>query len=183
MSGLKETALLGMLLFSLVLVGCGDSKEAQSVTIIGGADGPTSIYLAGKLDSASMEQAEQKITSDIDEEEAESMAMTLTIDGTSVPVTWESNASVKKLEGLCPLTVNMSMYGGFEQVGSIGQSIVRDDKQTATEPGDIVLYSGNQIVVFYGSNSWAYTRLGHVDLSEDELTQILGNGDVTLVLQ
>ncbi|MBP3277822.1 MAG: hypothetical protein J6M44_02575, partial [Butyrivibrio sp.] len=52
-----------------------------------------------------------------------------------------------------------------------------------TEPGDIVLYSGNQIVVFYGSNSWAYTRLGHVDLSEDELTQILGNGDVTLVLQ
>ena len=182
MSGLKETALLGMLLFSLTITGCG-SKEAQSVTIIGGADGPTSIYLAGKLDSGSKEQTEQEITSDIDEEEAESMAMTLTIDGTPVPVTWEDNASVKELEGLCPLTVNMSMYGGFEQVGSIGQSIVRDDKQTTTEPGDIVLYSGDQIVVFYGSNSWAYTKLGHVDLSEDELMQILGNGDVTIEMK
>ena len=72
------------------------------------------------------------------------------------------------------------MYGGFEQVGSIGQSISRDDKQITTEFGDIVLYSGNQIVVFYGSNSWAYTKLGHIDLSEEELTEILGNGDVVL---
>ena len=180
MSGLKETALLGMLLFSLVLVGCGDSKEAQSVEIIGGADGPTSIFLAGKLDAGS---EEQEMASDIDAEEIEDMAMTLTIDGNLVPVIWEDNASVQELEDLCPLTVSMSMYGGFEQVGSIGQSIVKDDKQTTTEPGDIVLYSGDQIVVFYGANSWAYTKLGHVDLSEDELTQILGNGDVTLVLQ
>ena len=73
-----------------------------------------------------------------------------------------------------------AMYGGFEQVGSIGQSISRDDKQITTEFGDIVLYSGNQIVVFYGSNSWAYTKLGHIDLSEEELTEILGNGDVVL---
>ena len=162
MSGLKETALLGMLLFSLVLVGCGDSKEAQSVEIIGGADGPTSIFLAGKLDAGS---EEQEMASDIDAEEIEDMAMTLTIDGNLVPVIWEDNASVQELEDLCPLTVSMSMYGGFEQVGSIGQSIVKDDKQTTTEPGDIVLYSGDQIVVFYGANSWAYTKLGHVDLS------------------
>ncbi|MBR1640972.1 MAG: hypothetical protein IJ683_01455 [Butyrivibrio sp.] len=123
------------------------------------------------------------MASDIDAEETEDMAMTLTIDGNLVPVIWEDNASVQELEDLCPLTVSMSMYGGFEQVGSIGQRISRDDKQMTTVPGDVVLYSGNQIVVFYGSNSWAYTRLGHVDLSEDELTQILGNGDVTLVLQ
>ena len=77
----------------------------------------------------------------------------------------------------------MSMYGGFEQVGSIGQSISRDDKQITTEYGDIVLYSGNQIVVFYGSNSWAYTKLGHIDLSEEELTQLLSNGDVVLEIK
>ena len=75
------------------------------------------------------------------------------------------------------------MYGGFEQVGSIGQSISRDDKQITTEFGDIVLYSGNQIVVFYGSNSWAYTKLGHIDLSEEELTQLLGNGDIVLEIK
>ena len=109
--------------------------------------------------------------------------MTLSIDGKEMPVTWEDNASVNELKEICPLKVNMSMYGGFEQVGSIGQSISRDDKQITTEFGDIVLYSGNQIVVFYGSNSWAYTKLGHIDLSEEELTQLLGNSDVVLEIK
>jgi hypothetical protein len=75
------------------------------------------------------------------------------------------------------------MYGGFEQVGPIGQSIVRDDKQTTTNYGDIVLYSGNQIVVFYGSNSWAYTKLGHIDLSQQEMSDLLSGGDVSITLQ
>ena len=52
-----------------------------------------------------------------------------------------------------------------------------------TEYGDIVLYSGNQIVVFYGSNSWAYTRLGHIDMTQEELTELLGNGDVEITLE
>ena len=104
------------------------------------------------------------------------------IDGTYVPVTWENNDSVAALKELLPLTISMSKYGGFEQVGPIGQSIFRNDKQTTTEAGDIVLYSGNQIVVFYGSNSWAYTRLGHVDLSAQEMKDLLGKGDVTIIL-
>ena len=76
----------------------------------------------------------------------------------------------------------MSMYGGFEQVGSIGKSIASDDKQTVTKPGDIVLYSSDKIVVFYGSNSWSYTRLGKINMSQKELEQLLGNGDVTVTL-
>ena len=77
----------------------------------------------------------------------------------------------------------MSMYGGFEQVGSLGQSLPRNDVQTTTSAGDIVLYSGNQIVVFYGSNSWAYTRLGRIsDKTAEELTALLGNGDVTITI-
>ena len=80
------------------------------------------------------------------------------------------------------MTVEMSMYGGFEQVGPIGQDIVRDDEQTDTEPGDIVLYAGNQIVVFYGNNSWAYTRLGHIDLTRQEMDELLGHGTVTLTI-
>ena len=109
-------------------------------------------------------------------------AMRMIIGETEVPVTWEENASVEELRSLLPLEISMSMYGGFEQVGSIGQSIVRDDQQTTTDYGDIVLYSGNQIVVFYGSNSWAYTRLGHVDLSQEEMTDLLSNGDVTITI-
>ena len=112
--------------------------------------------------------------------------MILKIAAIQVPVTWEENDSVLALKDLTkdgPLTIQMSMYGGFEQVGRIGQDIVSEDKQTTTEAGDIVLYSSDQIVIFYGSNSWAYTRLGHVDLTKEEMTKLLGNGDVELILQ
>lgn len=109
--------------------------------------------------------------------------MRLLIGETEVPVAWEENESVEALQDLCPLTIRMSMYGGFEQVGPIGQNIVREDQQTVTDSGDIVLYSGNQIVIFYGSNSWAYTRLGHIDLSEQEMGDLLSNGDVTITLE
>ncbi len=117
--------------------------------------------------------------------EEETREMKLIIGDTRVPVTWEENESVAALAELTkdgPLTIQMSMYGGFEQVGEIGQSIVRNDSQTTTDAGDIVLYSGNQIVVFYGSNSWAYTRLGHVELTQKEMENLLGNGDITLTL-
>ena len=116
-------------------------------------------------------------------EGSEETAMKLYIGETEVPVTWEDNASVDALRGLLPLTIRMSMYGGFEQVGPIGQELPREDRQTVTDAGDIVLYAGDQIVVFYGSNSWAYTRLGHVDLSREEMTALLGHGDVTLTLR
>ena len=113
-------------------------------------------------------------------------SLSLVIDGTEVAVAWEDNESVEALTELVaagPLTVQMSMYGGFEQVGSLGTGLPRDDVQTTTRAGDIVLYSGNQIVVFYGPNSWAYTRLGRItDLSAEELSALLGSGDVTLTL-
>ena len=110
--------------------------------------------------------------------------MIMTIGNTKVDVSWEDNDSVRELRELASsgITIQMSIYGGFEQVGSIGQSLSRNDKQTTTEPGDIVLYSGNQLVVFYGSNSWSYTRLGKINLSDEELKKLLGNGDVTITL-
>ena len=111
----------------------------------------------------------------------------MTIGETLVDVEWEDNESVEALKELCQegaLTIRMSMYGGFEQVGSIGQSLPRDDNQTTTQAGDIVLYSGDQIVVFYGSNSWAYTRLGHItDKTAQEMAELLGNGDVTITIE
>ena len=116
----------------------------------------------------------------VDKKEA---GMRLWIGETEVPVTWERNASVEELSRLLPLSIQMSMYGGFEQVGPIGQSILRDDRQTDTGYGDIVLYQGNQVVVFYGSNTWAYTRLGHINLSEEEMTDLLSHGNVILTIR
>lgn len=125
-------------------------------------------------------------TASSDETEIGETTMTMTIGDTKVNVDWEANSSVDALKELVssgPLSIDMSMYGGFEQVGSIGQSLPREDKQTTTASGDIVLYSGNQLVVFYGSNSWAYTRLGHIsDKTDAEIEALLSKGDVTITL-
>lgn len=112
--------------------------------------------------------------------------MEMRIGDTAVTVAWEENESVTALRELVaqgPLIIRMSTYGGFEQVGPIGQSLPRNDEQTTTAAGDIVLYSGNQLVVFYGSNSWSYTRLGRITVpSAGQLQTLLGNGDVTITI-
>ena len=122
----------------------------------------------------------------VDYEATGDNTMIMTIGDTKVNVDWEDNRAVEALRDMAKdgdVTIKMTMYGGFEQVGSIGQSLPRDDKQTTTSSGDIVLYSGNQIVVFYGSNSWSYTRLGHIsDKDEAEMTELLSNGDVNITL-
>ena len=110
----------------------------------------------------------------------------LTIDGTAVDVQWENNAAVTELYALAQkaITVNTSAYGGFEQVGSLPQSFSRSDAQMTTQPGDIVLYSGNQLVVFFGSNSWSYTKLGHIKgLSADDLAALLDKDQTVIELQ
>ena len=143
---------------------------------------------------ASQESVPESEIADISQEsepeaqmtDEEKTDMKLKIGDTEVPVIWEENESVDALKALAaegPLTIHMSMYDGFEQVGPIGQDIVSNDQQTTTQAGDIVLYSGDQIVAFYGSNSWAYTRLGHADLSQKEMEDLLGNGDVIMTLQ
>ncbi len=124
------------------------------------------------------------IAEDITTEEGEN-DMQMMIGETPVTVAWEDNASVEALKTLAMegIAIEMSMYGGFEQVGAIGQSLPRDDQQTTTTSGDIVLYSGNQLVVFYGSNSWAYTRLGHItDQTPEQMKALLDSGDVTVTL-
>ena len=110
----------------------------------------------------------------------------LTINDTPVAVLWEDNAAVQSLNALAakkPLTVPLSMYGGFEQVGSLGTTLPRSDRQITTSAGDIMLYAGNQIVLFYGSNTWSYTRLGKITgLTQAQLTALLENSNVTVTL-
>lgn len=120
------------------------------------------------------------------EEDSEMASITMRINNEEVMVTWENNESVKALAELAsesPLVIDTSMYGGFEQVGSIGTTLPSSDVNTTTKPGDIVLYTGSNIVVFYGSNSWDYTMLGHIEnKSTDELKSLLGGNNVTITL-
>ena len=113
----------------------------------------------------------------VDEEPAQVSTLMLSIDDTPVTVLWEDNETVSELLTAAQnsaIKVSTSCYGGYEQVGSLPQSFSRSDAQMTTQPGDIVLYSGNQLVIFFGSNSWSYTRLGHIEgLSTDELVALL----------
>ena len=118
--------------------------------------------------------------------EEQSDEIKMLINDTPVTVEWEDNESVAALKEAVktnPITIQMSMYGGFEQFGSIGMSLPRNDTRITTASGDVILYSGNQMVVFYGSNTWSYTRLGHITgKTQAELTELLSNGNVTISL-
>ena len=111
------------------------------------------------------------------------MKMSVTIGDKSFTVTLEDNNATRELVKMMeetPISINMDDYSGFEKVGSLGRSLPTDNRQITTQAGDIVLYSGNQIVMFYGSNSWSYTKIGRIDdLSGWE--DALGNGSVTAV--
>ncbi|MCD8196211.1 MAG: hypothetical protein LUE24_03455 [Lachnospiraceae bacterium] len=106
--------------------------------------------------------------------------MNVQIGSSTFIATLESNEAVDALVGMMesgPVTISMSDYSGFEKVGALGTSLPTSDYQTTTQAGDIVLYNGDQIVIFYGSNSWNYTRLGKID----DLTgweDALGTGNV-----
>ena len=164
---------MSFLLLLLSLMGCGAKntdklKESQTVT-----------------ESLSDNATEKDNVTAINNNEAsyEDTNMNLYINETNIPVTWEDNDTVKEIRKeavLGDIVVTMSMYSDFEQVGSLGKTYTRNDSQTTTNNGEIVLYSGNQIVVFYGSNIWAYTRLGKMNLSEEDVIKLLSNGDVTL---
>ena len=89
-----------------------------------------------------------------------------------------------------PLTVDMHDYGSFEKVGPLGTTLPRNDTQIKTTAGDIILYQGNQITIYYDTNSWNFTRLGKVvstssttSITQAELKKILGKGDVTAVFE
>ena len=180
----------------LMLTGCASQSAAPAevqaaTTHVESAAEAGETVKTSEADTASEETtatgetvtaSEENMTAGEEDNEMED-SMRLLIGEKEVPVTWEENASVEALKELSPITIQMSMYGGFEQVGALGQSIVRNDKQTKTNYGDIVLYSGDQIVIFYGSNSWSYTRLGHIDLTQQEMKDLLGGGDVSITLQ
>lgn len=112
--------------------------------------------------------------------------ITLTVGNNSMTATLVDNDATRSLLQLLakgPVTINMDDYGGFEKVGALPQSLPTSNTQITTQPGDIMLYQGHNMVIFYGSNSWSYTRLGKIDGgTADNVRQFLGNGSISLTL-
>ena len=114
------------------------------------------------------------------------MSFAISIDGAQLEVeladTDAARALVEQLQ-TGPVTLSLHAYGGFEKVGPLPWPLPASDEQVTAQPGDVMLYQGNQISVFTGSNSWAYTPLGHVrEATSESLSEVLGEGDVEAVL-
>jgi len=112
--------------------------------------------------------------------------ISMDINGTKLTATLVDNSSTKELLEMLkkgPLTIGMEDYANMEKVGSIGANLSTNDKQTTTNAGDLILYLGNKLAIYYDTNSWNFTRLGKInDVSQNELKEILGSGGATVTL-
>lgn len=179
--------LLCMAAIILFLSGCTDSSLSKTnlqtkneSSSLGDEASPAS---ANDADSSNTQQVNvPQPDTNSDTEENMVKKMTLQIGNSSFTATLENNPALDAFVEMMndsSIIIQMNDYSGFEKVGSLGTNLPADDKQTTTHAGDIVLYNGNQIVIFYGSNSWSYTRLGKIDdLSGWE--DALGSGDITV---
>ena len=160
----KAAALALTALLALTLAACGAQTAPETVQQVQAAP---SVATVTPVETSSEEETDMKINVDV--------------GGESFTATLENNAATAALVDMLesgPLVIEMSDYAGFEKVGSLGTRLPSSNRQL-TNSGDIVLYNSNQIVIFYGSNSWSYTLLGRID----DLTgwaEALGSGDVTV---
>ena len=100
--------------------------------------------------------------------------------------TLEDNSSAESLVDLLregPLTLSLHDYGDFEKVGPLGATLPTNDTQITTQPGDVILYQGNQLTIYYDENTWSFTRLAHIEgATRESLLSVLGEGDVEVTL-
>ena len=145
--------------------------------------------LPGKRFSASA--SESDVSSWLDSlelpEKQSQQKLIIDIGGTQLTATLADTQAAKELaeniKSSGSVTADLSEYGGFEKVGSLPWSLTRSDQQTETKPGDIMLYQGDKMTIFYGSNSWSYTSLGSIDnITQDELSELFGSSDITVTL-
>lgn len=120
------------------------------------------------------------------ETQEEATGMNLQIGDTTLTATLADNSSARALATLLetgPLTLTLEDYAGMEKVGPLGTSLPQNNEQMVTAPGDIILYQGSSFVIYYDTNSWSLTRLGHIDdADEAQLQELLGDGAVTVTL-
>jgi hypothetical protein len=116
----------------------------------------------------------------------ETNRMNIEIGDRVLTATLVENSSVEALKAALsegPITVDMRDYGNMEKVGPLGMDLPRNDQQITTKAGDIILYQGSALVIYYAPNSWNFTRLGKIDdVTPEELKETLGEGNVTVTL-
>ena len=162
------TRIFCMLLAILGLSACGNGEATAQPVVPSDQAGASQSETVGS--QLSTEDATQE----------EESALKITVGDVELLATFEDNCSAEEFQQLLgqgPVTIEMEDYGGFEKVGPLGTTLTRDDRQITTQPGDVILYQGNQITIYYGTNTWSFTRLATIDDPTD-LEEILGAGTV-----
>lgn len=172
-----------ILLVSLILLmaACGTRQNTDTQSL---AETETALALS-KTEQSESDSVLPKQESETGKREDESMEIQITVGDTILTATPENNPSAEAFLALLqdhPITVEMSDYAGMEKVGSLGNSLITSDSRISVGAGDIILYQGNQITIYYGTNTWNFTKLAHIDgATEENLLEILGNGDVEVI--
>ena len=173
----RQAAVLAVAVL-LLLGGCGRSDRISPAGTESAAGEKTS-------ESAAFDQTDGQETFAPKAEEKETMLYIQIGDTTLAAEPADSEAAAALLELLedGPLTIPVENYGGFEKAGTLPQALPRQDTRITTRPGDIMLYQGDSIVLFYGSNTWSYTRLGTIlDVSGSDLAAVLGGAETQIIL-
>lgn len=114
----------------------------------------------------------------------ESEAMLLEVNGYTFEVELENNTSAKALKEYVSKekrTLSLDDYGNFEKVGDLGITLPRNDETITTKEGDLILYLGNKLCLYYNQNTWDFTKLGHIK-DTTHLKEVLGKGSVQVTL-
>ena len=164
-----------MLLAVLSLSACATGQTPDT------PDTPPAV-VAGQEVGETHVSEEEEAGQETDGEQEEAM-LKITVGDEELLAVFEDNSSAEEFRELLaegPVTVEMEDYGGFEKVGPLGTTLTRNDQQITTEPGDVILYQGNQITIYYGTNTWSFTRLARIQDSEG-LQEKLGKGTVSVI--
>lgn len=114
----------------------------------------------------------------------ESETMLLEVNGYTFEVELENNTSAKALKEYVSKekrTLSLDDYGNFEKVGDLGITLPRNDETITTKEGDLILYLGNKLCLYYNQNTWDFTKLGHIK-DTTHLKEVLGKGSVQVTL-
>ncbi len=170
----------------IVFAGC-DNAEAPSID-----HSAYHVFSAGDTEISNSDSASKNVSDDTVSESITSEVtisedtMYIIIGEHTLSVKMADNSSAEALIELLKdgdITVEAHDYGNFEKVGPLGVKLPTNDEQITTKSGDVILYQGDKITVYYDTNSWSFTLLGRVqDVTDSELKSILGDGDVTMVL-
>ena len=152
------------------------------LTACGGGTPPAAVDTPPPQETSTEQDTSVSSPSTETEDGQEETALIITVGEQQFYATFADNSSAEEFQQLLaqdPLTIQMEDYGGFEKVGPLGTTLTRNDESITTQPGDVILYQGNQITIYYGTNTWNFTRLATIDDPTD-LQIKLGEGTVSV---